>query len=300
MAAHFLRNIRAKRVALVDEGANFDPKTGDGAHVMLWKHAEGKPPQEKKVDKNFVSNLMKFFKDAGMPVPEGAAGAADCDVEKMKAHHELLGKMIADHGDGPHPEGHPVHALKAAHEVIGKALAGKEGTDQIHKEGDMDESMVKAAVAKATTDLEKRVKDSEARNAELEKSVAKERDTRLDGEMCQILKSFKNTAFNVDLADEKNDVVKFRKMKQDNPEAYERTIELLKSQDAQISKGADLNRSVGSSRSGGNDNAWDQIVAKANEKVSKSSSKMTMEKAIEEAMMENPELVKRYRAGAQA
>ncbi len=32
-----LRNLRIKRVALVDKGANFDTATGDGAHIMLYK-----------------------------------------------------------------------------------------------------------------------------------------------------------------------------------------------------------------------------------------------------------------------
>lgn len=35
----FLRNLRIKRVSLVDAGANFDPTTGDGAHIMLYKAA---------------------------------------------------------------------------------------------------------------------------------------------------------------------------------------------------------------------------------------------------------------------
>ena len=34
-----LRNLRIKRVALVPMGANFDKKTGDGAHIMLYKGA---------------------------------------------------------------------------------------------------------------------------------------------------------------------------------------------------------------------------------------------------------------------
>src|SRR5262245_29260204 len=32
-----LTNLRIKRVALVDNGANFDKSTGDGAHIMLYK-----------------------------------------------------------------------------------------------------------------------------------------------------------------------------------------------------------------------------------------------------------------------
>ncbi len=32
-----LRNLRFKRVSLVDSGANYDAKTGDGAHIMLYK-----------------------------------------------------------------------------------------------------------------------------------------------------------------------------------------------------------------------------------------------------------------------
>lgn len=39
-----LRNLRVKRVSLVDIGANFDTKTGDGAHIMLFKAAVNKNP----------------------------------------------------------------------------------------------------------------------------------------------------------------------------------------------------------------------------------------------------------------
>jgi len=35
--ATVLRNLRIKRVAIVDKGANFDPETGDGAHILLYK-----------------------------------------------------------------------------------------------------------------------------------------------------------------------------------------------------------------------------------------------------------------------
>jgi hypothetical protein len=44
MAKGVLRNLRIKRVAIVDLGANLDPKTGDGAHVMLWKSVQKESP----------------------------------------------------------------------------------------------------------------------------------------------------------------------------------------------------------------------------------------------------------------
>lgn len=37
-----LRNLKIARVALVDMGANFDKRTGDGAHIVLWKRHEQK------------------------------------------------------------------------------------------------------------------------------------------------------------------------------------------------------------------------------------------------------------------
>jgi hypothetical protein len=42
MKPGILRNLRIKRVALVDRGANFDKQTGDGAHIMLFKAAAAK------------------------------------------------------------------------------------------------------------------------------------------------------------------------------------------------------------------------------------------------------------------
>lgn len=38
--AHRLTNLRINRVDLVDRGANLDPDSGDGAHILLAKRAE--------------------------------------------------------------------------------------------------------------------------------------------------------------------------------------------------------------------------------------------------------------------
>jgi hypothetical protein len=36
-----LHNLKVTRIDLVDRGANFDTRTGEGAHVMIFKRAAG-------------------------------------------------------------------------------------------------------------------------------------------------------------------------------------------------------------------------------------------------------------------
>jgi hypothetical protein len=249
-----------------------------------------------------IDKFLKALDTPGSPEHEAAeaqhigalAHLHPDHVAAMKAHVDHLGKMIKAFGDGPHPDGHPVHAMKAAHDAMCKAIAANEDRGQtLHPEppdGDEpDAASVTKAVAKATTDLEKRLKDTE----QLLKS---ERLIRKSAEMVTVLKSFKATSFNLDLAQENNDVMRFLKMQDADPDGYKRTIELLKAADEQLAKGA-LYKSFGSSQSG-TGSAEAQLQAKAEALIQK-DGKLTKEQAWDKVSMENPALVRQYRAEAQ-
>jgi hypothetical protein len=352
-----LRNLRIKRVDLVDAGANFDASTGDGAHIMLFKRdvskdspsmsqshvdvpigctCSGKGTCEKCKEmklstkpsatfKSLVDKMLSLFgetdvakrtaaieeiqKEAveisaaapgALPVP-GALPAAAPPVHPAAAPaapaaappvppsvKDFLTKAIMECGAGPFPAGHPVHALKALLDQMSPAVpaapvpaATPAAPAPPVAKGD---TTVDAEVAKRMTDLEKRATDAEA-------AVLVEKNLRLDREMTDILKGFKATPF--DLA---KDVAVYRKMKEDDPAAFERTMAILRATDAQLA-GSDLFKNIGSPISGGADgSAWAQIEAKADALLEKSAdATLTREQAIEKVMFANPKLVKMYR-----
>jgi hypothetical protein len=422
-----LRNLRIKRVDLVDMGANFDPTTGDGAHILLFKSAVGKDgpslgsvhvdspawdvadqdeyekatlsgesrrglpdsafaavwtdaqgnkhrklpihdaghlaaargrvdgaqiPEDVKAaarhkidaasnkENSVAKTLKEFLKSltAAMAEPDATKRAAllkaaEEDAEKVaaappppappkdgppapgtpaheagedhainqltalhpdhakmvKAQCDDMAKAIDSYGPGPHPDGHPVHALKAAYDSLMKVAGPPVPPPTPEKK----EAAVDPSVTKRFTDLEKR-------NTELMTQLTVEKNIRLDREMVDILKGFKATPFK--LEGEDNDISKFRKMKETDPAAFERTIEILKATDAQLASSA-LYKNVGSSRSGGGPgSAWAQIEALAEKIVEKSADgSLTFEKAIDRVLMDpkNNKLVAQYRSEQQ-
>ena len=56
-----LVGLELDEVSFVDEGANFDKETGDGAHVLLWKRREG---DAMEVNETFWEKLTAVFKGA--------------------------------------------------------------------------------------------------------------------------------------------------------------------------------------------------------------------------------------------
>jgi len=330
-----LSNIRFKRVALVDKGANLDKETNDGAHILLWKrHVEDKrmnladlikkalgiavePDAEKR--KTDAEALTKALETPGSPEHEaaedniiGQLSAMHPDhIKAMKQQHAALGTMIDSYGPGPHSADHPVHAMKAAHVKMGGTLAMCK-TDQLaKKETEVDEKAVQVEIEKAvqievekakaiTADLEKRLVASEAQNKETAELLKAERATRQKDTMITLLKSFKATPLVVDLADPKNDVDRFLKMQAADADGFARTIELLKAADAQNSENLLFKRQIGSNQGGvAEGSAEAQLVAKADAIIQKSATKLSKEQAFEQACFENPKLVAEYRTSQQ-
>lgn len=90
-----LRNLRIKRVAIVDSGANFDTKTGDGAHIMLFKSdgpgvAAVHVPTAGSEEDEYETDYEKANLDAGArnALPDSAFAAVWTDAQGKK-HRKL-------------------------------------------------------------------------------------------------------------------------------------------------------------------------------------------------------------------
>lgn len=363
-----LRNLRVKRVALVDVGANQDPITGDGAHIMLFKrhdvnkdgpgvgavHVDSmdwRDDYEKatldSADRNKLPDSAfaavwtdaKGVKQRKLPIHDAGHLAAACgrvdgadipaDVkaaarrkieattknkEKRMTPKALLQKMLSVFAEKDETKRAEGLAL------VTKSLDDLPDDDDVTKAHDPKSDMCKCAdcmekakakrfegnaeVTKALEDISKAHKlevDSLTKsNKALADAIEVEKNIRLDGEMVTLLKSFKATPFDL-----KEDVAKFRKMKEVAPEAFDRTITMLKATDAQLAASG-VYKEFGSGMTSDSaitaSAAWAQIEAKAEALVSKSATPMTKEVAIDKVMFDpaNKALVKQYRDKAQA
>lgn len=374
-----LRNLRIKRVALVDEGANLDASTGDGAHILLYKSkvgvGKGGPSvadvhvdspewdieDQDEVEKDTLSG------EGRRSLPDSAFAAVWTDAQGKKhrklpihdAGHLTAARGRIDGADIPadvkdkarariNSKTHPPHStakessMKTIKEIMKSvmdtilepdiekrklALAPlSKAVDELedppttvvkvaHTPGDplckCDTCMAKAAdlkkkkddddaaelakqvpaeVAKRMESISKQNEDLVKANTAMAATVAKMQDDQATVEMTTILKGFKHTPFK--LTGDDSDVAKFKKMKAADPGGWERMLEIFKAQDAQMGTAF---ANVGSNLSGGRGNAWEQIEAKADAMMEKSTTSITREQAIEKVMFANPKLVKEYR-----
>ena len=147
---------------------------------------------------------------------------------------------------------------------------------------------------KRMVDMQKQLDDANKRAEEASKVAKAERDARADRDMVDVLKSFKATPFNLDTTNDDNDIRKFRKMQDADPDGFKRTMEILKATDAQLAASASFTN-IGKSGGGSVGDAWSQIEAKAAELITKSAVPLTKEQAIDKVMDQNPRLVREYR-----
>lgn len=264
MAAAVLRNLRIKRVALVDRGANYDEKTGDGAHIVLHKAAPRTETKETPVKKNI---LQKLF---GLATEPDAAVRAATVAEITKEFPD---------GDGP-----PADVHKADDPMCKCADCMSKRTSK---------SLIDP-VEKRVVDVEKANEALRTENAAILKRLDAEITKRETDEVTAILKSFKATP--IDLT---TDVEMFLKMKRETPAIFDRQMAIMKATDLQLSQSG-LYKDFGSRSGAGEGSAWAQIEAKADQLLEKSSdSKLTRADAINRVMDQNPKLVKQYRAEQQ-
>lgn len=279
-----LRNLRIKRVALVDEGANFDAATGDGAHIMLYKSKN--PPSTPTIIKE--KPVMKTIKEILKSVLDTIL---EPDIEKRKLALGPLSKAVDGLEDPT-----PTTPITPVVPVVAKVA--HDASDAMCKCGDCmskrtdAEKAVNAEVEKRMGSIAKQNEDLAKANTALAASVAKMQDDVATTEMTTILKSFKHTPFK--LTGDDSDVVKFKKMKAADPSGWERMLEIFKAQDAQMGNAF---ITIGSSLSGGKGDAWGELEALAEALVTKSTTPLTQAQALDQVMMnpKNNSIVKRYR-----
>jgi hypothetical protein len=165
MAIRF-KKLTVTRVDAVDKGANYDRKTGDGSHIMIYKAAgasskpgdpdvtsdEGKPPQT--VIQKFLSRITQFAKEYEPPTFDEALLARRmddimCDIyERVDALNSVLYGVAYN---TPNPK----EAMQAALDDF--AASCKAALEEWFKE---------------TTDTQKRAPDawSDERRAKIEKA----------------------------------------------------------------------------------------------------------------------------------
>lgn len=345
-------------MSMVDLGANTDPVTGDGAHIMLYKRADvekGPDMTQTHVDTtDWRDDYEKATLDSASrnKLPDSAFAAVWTDSSGKKqrklpihdAGHLAAARGRVDGADIPASvkaearrkidaktpkeksvkknfftkfmelfnETDPAVRLSKAAE-LDKAFPDDLKDSKDDKDDDKDEDVTKVAhkpndplckcadcmaksmppaladMSKSLTDMEKRYVALEKQNSNLAKSLQVEIDKRADSEVRDILKSFKATPFDLD-----KDVAVYRKMRDTDPVSFDRTITVMKAQDAMIASSL-LMSNTGSGRSGAPGSAWAQIEAKADAAVEKAAGKVTREQAIEKIMLEHPELVAKHR-----
>lgn len=326
--ASTLRDLRVKFVSLVDRGANYDPKTGDGAHILIhkrdapdgwpaWlkteaaalaakehtvKHENEKPGLLKSV----AALLTKAASMLSGAPEETAEGEGDDAMAGMKAHHEALGKAIDAYGDcSKLAADHPVHGLKALHAEMGKSLADHATKTATAKAEKADNQTKADKVASDAADLEKRatltkreqeltdrLEVVEKRATDAEAIAKSERDARaLDG-MKTDLRKFQHVPVDVE-----KEAAGLLELKQAHPKAYETLMAKMAGVEevAKAAKGLerDLGSPLGGDGTGGS--AWTQIESEAAAMVQK-DGKLTKAKAIDLVMKKRPDLVRKHNA----
>lgn len=261
MSKAILRGLKIARVALVDNGANFDKETGDGAHIMLFKSAPKPENKEPDVKKSVIQRIIGALKTT--------------DVTKRDAELEAIEKEFPDQDENVHKAGDSM--CKCA-----DCMAKRAPMPEVEKRfSDMEKAHATEREA-----LKKRLDDAEA-------VIKVERDNRMNGEILTVLKGFKKTSVNFD-----TDVAHFRKMRDTDPAMYERTIAIMKAAEDQLVSSAAY-QDFGTRRGTGEGSAHGQLVAKAEQLMEKSKEKMSKEQAFDKVCLDNPKLVAAYRAELQ-
>lgn len=90
-----LRQLRITRSDLVDKGAAYDPETGEGAHVLLYKRADAVDDEELGLSKMTVETAdddEEVYDDADMPVamPDDIVAAQAARDAYYRAHDAFM------------------------------------------------------------------------------------------------------------------------------------------------------------------------------------------------------------------
>lgn len=277
--AQRLRNLRITRVDLVDAGDN------PTADILLFKRRDA----VEKADK---------CPHCGTVLKDGKC--TSCDYVKKGADHnvnfeELLKSVPEAQRDAL------LKAHKAALEAPQSEVVKRDQEIQTLKADITKRDEQIAELKKSTNQTEdevykalpegvrKRIEAAELKAKEAETVAKRLADETMTREFVAKAASF--TALPVK-AEEFGPVMK--SLHAAAPEQFLVLEGVLKAANELISKGKVFTE-IGSN-AGGATRAWDQIVAKASERVTKSAGAHSLEKAIADVMRENPELYKAYQA----
>lgn len=320
-----LRNLRIKRVAVVDMGANFDKKTGDGAHILLYKSAGLGSLHVDSTDWESDYEKANLSADQRNDLPDSAFAAVwtDSDGKKHRklpihdAGHLAAARGRIDQADIPADvkaaARRKIEAATNKEKPVKKSFIAKllglasepdaakraEGAAEILKEfpeGD-DKPVHKAddPMCKCDDCMAKRAPISEA---EVQKRIDAGVATAVAKATGDLQKKFDAEVKKREEGEVREELRKFAHLSINLDEAVPEYLDLKKSApklyEKQIAtlKAADaklaksaLFGDIGSGRGAGENSAWAQLEAKAAEMVTKSANGLTKEQALDKVMM---------------
>lgn len=275
--ATLLRRLRVKRVDLVDKGANFDPATGEGAHVLLFKSQ----PTSSEVNVPGIEpdKDEMVCKACGAKVAKDAAKCQKCgapmvskadDRPKEDAVDEKIKAELADATAKLSAATSEIEKLKGANEALQKQL-------------DTPEAIEKRKLEALPTSVRERIEKQDA-------AIKKLEDEKSEREMIEVVKSAMPQ-----LPGKFEDSGKLLKRAKEalTAEDFEALTVVLKAASAQIEKGG-LFREVGKRGDGAPAaDPMTQINALADAMVTK-DAKLNRDAAIDLVLHQHPDLYEAY------
>ena len=104
-----LRNLKITAVALVDRGANYDPDTGEGAHVLLYKRDKAEPDDWAEGKRDYSSDAREAMAGRGQAMAGGRYPIAN--VQDLRNAIRAYGRGAPD--DKPSIKRHIIRRARA-------------------------------------------------------------------------------------------------------------------------------------------------------------------------------------------
>ena len=278
-----LTNLVVKRIDLVDLGANLDRATGDGAHVVLWKRAEGSMADEKTMTDDELLNAALADAEALVSELRGVDGKIEKRGSKISAERLARLKSIRETVDAIVAEVEPPTDVveKSAEALVDGYLSG-------------DATIMKSVDADPMLALVmKRLAGEAGENKLNREKIAAELDKADTLAMAEVLKSYDGLSIKPE-----TDAPILKRIKAvTTPEDYARVEEILKAANA-AAKGVVLAESKDSEAEretlGAAGSALAEIEKRASIRVAKSDKKETLSQAWVKVCEEDIDLYGRY------
>jgi hypothetical protein len=95
MRATRLKNLHVTRIDTVDGGASYDPRTGEGSHILLYKRKGGRPASADSVSATAEPKAVRKM--------EKAAKRARRDAKRARKRYRKLKKRLKELARTPRP-----------------------------------------------------------------------------------------------------------------------------------------------------------------------------------------------------